>query len=107
MTQSSPEPLYLPQKTTASDSFLFCGRRDLIGKFKSPKLVQRMLYASAHPTSPRDTWLKEVCPDGRTRCRLYTRASVERAYDRLCAGEYPPLLPSERRRAPQPRPNQA
>lgn len=102
MTQSSPDYPQPPQETTSSASPLLCGRRDLINKFKSPKLVQRMLYASAHPTSPRDTWLKEVCPDGRTRCRLYTRASVERAYDRLCAGEYPPLLPSERRRAPQP-----
>jgi len=73
----------------------------------SPKLVQRMLFAAAHGASSGETWLEEVRPDGRTRHRLYTRVSVERACARLCAGECPPLLPCERRRAHQPRPNEA
>ena len=93
--------------STARTTPLLLRRRDVIAILGSPKLVQRMLFTTAHGASSGETWLEEVRPDGRTRCRLYTRASVERAYDRLCAGEYPPLLPSERRRAPQPRPNQA
>ena len=84
-----------PSRTTP----LLLRRRDIVAILGSPKLVQRMLFATAHGASSGETWLEEVRPDGRTRHRLYTRLSVERAYARLCAGECPPLLPSERRSA--------
>lgn len=77
---------------------LLVGRRQVVAMLGSPKLVQRMVYASAHPRDRHDRWLEVVAADGRTRCTLYTRSSVELAYERLLAGECPPPLPSERGR---------
>ena len=88
--------------STARTTPLLLRRRDVIAILGSIKLVQRMLFATAHGASSGETWLEEVRPDGRTRCRLYTRASVERAYARLRAGDYPALLPSELRRQTHP-----
>jgi len=88
-----------PQASSAATSRitpLLFSRREVVTRLGSPKLVQRMLYATAHGA---DVWLEEIRADGRTRCRLFTSESVDRAYERLVAGECPPLMPSERRKA--------
>ena len=68
-------------------------RKELIGIFGSPKLVQRLIAASHFGNRP---WLRPVTQGRHT---LYSTDSVEAAVERIKT-ERPPLLPSELRRRP-------
>lgn len=62
-------------------------RRTLDQLFGSPRLVQRMIASS---------WLEVVRQGGPGRKTLFSFESSQRAFERLKAGEEPPLLPCER-----------
>lgn len=63
----------------------------------SVKLVQRMLYSTSHGSCEKP-WLRIARRGGPGRDVLIDTTSIEEAYQRLLAGEEPPLLPSELKR---------
>lgn len=63
----------------------------------SQRLVQRWLYWTRNAASPEDVWLQLFVEGGPGRQTLINYASLIRACERAQRGEWPPLLPSERR----------
>lgn len=63
-------------------------KRDACRIVPSPRIVQRWQFYG---------WITVVRPGGRGRQTLIDYASLVHAYQRYCAGEQPPLLPSEAR----------
>jgi hypothetical protein len=63
----------------------------------SPKLVERMLYASRN--HPEMGWLEILPPEpGKEVRETYTvYESLEQAFNRIRAGEYPPNMPADAR----------
>jgi len=79
-------------------------RRQMEASLPSPKLIQRMIYSSAHKTDV-NRWL-EVIRKGKPGCPLLVSfESFQAACERIRRGEIPPPLPSERKRKPQSRPD--
>jgi hypothetical protein len=62
-----------------------------------PKLVERLLYALRN--HPEMGWLETLPPEpGKAVCETYiVYESLERAFDRIRSGEYPPEMPADAR----------
>ena len=63
----------------------------------SPKLVERMLYASRN--HPEMGWLEILPPEPGKEVRetYIVYESLEQAFNRIRAGEYPPDMPADAR----------
>lgn len=72
-------------------------KRQTILVLGSPKLVQRMLHSVRHNMEARP-WLTVVREGSPGVEALIKTTSVEEAFERLKAGETPPLMPSEVKR---------
>ncbi len=75
-------------------------RRDAESLLGAPKLLQRLVYWTAHASPPAQPWLRYLRQGGRGCGTLILTASFESAMDRMGRGEMPPPMPSESKSPP-------
>lgn len=84
---STPVPSKFSLRCAGVDPFQIT-RKQLFACFNEPRTVRRMITAG---------WIQTIRQGKPGREALYDFQSAKQAYERLLAGEQPPLLPSEQR----------
>ena len=70
-------------------------RADFLRLMGSPLIGRRVLYAADHGLAPWCDLLKTIREGGRGSERLLDYESTQACYEKIRAGEMPPLLPCE------------
>jgi len=70
-------------------------RADFLRLMGSPLIGRRVLYAADHGLAPWSDLLKTIREGGRGSERLLDYESAHACYEKIRAGEMPPLLPCE------------